>query len=129
MLKRKLFSRTPTNVHAVGLAFMIVVLVAGALSAGLFTKLSGARVDIPAGLYGFSLSRYRDPPSYFRGGEHGTYAAVYYDEDRYHINRGETIERMIGPKFYATFAYYPTGLILIYPGQSVYATVFKQAKP
>ena len=87
MLKRKLFSRTPANVHAVGLAFTIVVLVAGALSAGLFTKLSGARVDIPAGLYGFSLSRYRDPPSYFRGGEHGTYAAVYYDEDRYHINR------------------------------------------
>ena len=89
MLRRKLFSRTPANVHAVGLAFTIVVLVAGALSAGLFTKLSGARVDIPAGLYGFSLSRYRDPTSYFRGGEHGTYAAVYYDEDLYHINRGE----------------------------------------
>ena len=62
MLKRKLFSRTPANVHTVGLAFTIVVLVAGALSAGLFTKLSGARVDIPAGLYGFSLSRYRVPP-------------------------------------------------------------------
>ena len=38
MLKRKLFSHTPANVHAVGLAFTIVVLVAGALSAGLFTS-------------------------------------------------------------------------------------------
>ena len=61
---RILFSGTPANVHAIGMAITTVALVTAVLSVGLYVSMAGGTVNIPAGLYSISASRTYYGPSY-----------------------------------------------------------------
>ena len=62
---RRLFSGTPANVYAIGMAITTVALVAAVLSVGLYVSMAGGTVNIPAGLYSISASRIYYGPSHF----------------------------------------------------------------
>ena len=120
MLKQKLFSGTPANVQVIGLAFTTIVLVTGVFSAGLYVSLAGSTVNVPAGLYGFSISRFHQGGSYvvLRSGD--TFEAAYSVDDQW-----VTIGKVLGPNFdYPD--YEPSTIALGYPFLPVIVDIHKR---
>lgn len=90
---RRLFSGTPANVHAIGMAITVLALVTAVLSVGLYVSMAGGTVNIPAGLYSFSVSRIYYGPSY---GTEGRFTTKYHSDDG-----GTTCESDMGPNSYS----------------------------
>ncbi len=82
---RRLFSGTPANVHAIGMAITTVALVTAVLSVGLYVSMAGGTVNIPAGLYSISASRTYYGPSHFTKkpesyiGPSGSYSSILFE--------------------------------------------------
>ena len=110
---RRLFSGTPANVHAIGMAITTVALVTAVLSVGLYVSVEGGTVNIPAGLYSISASRiYYDPPSYY------TERPTKYHSD----DGGTTCESDMGPSSYSFIPFE-------YPFLPVIAEIYKCITP
>ena len=79
---RRLFSGTPANVHAIGMAITTVALVTAVLSVGLYVSMAGGTVNIPAGLYSISASRTYYGPSHDMESHFTTKPALYIGPSR-----------------------------------------------
>ena len=121
---RRLFSGTPANVHAIGMAFTTVSFVLAVLSVGLYVSMTGDTVNVSAGLYGFSANRIHDGPSYFILGREGSFATVY------HTGGGwATSEAVIGPGFLLNPRYEPAVFAVEYPLLPVMVDIYKRITP
>ena len=112
-LIRRLFSGTPANVYAIGMAITTVALVTAVLSVGLYVSMAGGTVNIPAGLYSFSASRIYDGPSY--GMEERP--SKYHPDDG-----GMRCESDMGPSSYSVIPFE-------YPFLPVMAEIYKCITP
>ncbi len=119
MLKRRLFSGTPANVQIIGLAFTAIMLVIGMFSVGLYVSMSGSTVNVPGGLYGFSISRFQQGGSHtvLRSGD--TFAISYFSSDQ-----RVTIGKVIGPNF--DYPDYEPTIALGYPLLPVIMDIHKR---
>ncbi len=110
---RRLFSGTPANVYAIGMAFTTAFFVLAVSSVGLYVSITGETVNIPAGLYGFSAMRIYDGPSY--GMEQRP--SLYHSDDG-----GRTCESDMGPSSYSVIPFE-------YPFLPVMAEIYKCITP
>ncbi len=110
---RRLFSGTPANVYAVGMAITTVALVTAVLLVGLYVSMAGGTVNIPVGLYSFSASRIYDGPIY--GMEERP--SKYHSDDG-----GTTCESDMGPSSYFFIPF-------DYPFLPVMAKIYKCITP
>ena len=110
---RRLFSGTPANVYAIGMAITTAFFVLAVSSVGLYVSITGDTVNVPAGLYGFSAMRIYDGPSY--GMEERP--SKYHPDDG-----GMTCESDMGPSSYFFIPFE-------YPFLPVMAEIYKCIMP
>ena len=109
------------NRHLVGLIFTTMVLVIGVSSVAVYVSMAGGTVNVPAGLYGFSISRFHEGGSYVVIRHGDTFEATYIIDDDQWVKFG----KVIGPMF-AYPDYEPATIAFEYPLLPVFVDIYRR---